>query len=238
MSAPSVFVFTELYESPNIIEASKLPEVAPYYSLLQIFMYGTYKDYQDNISQLPALNDKQTKKLKQLSIATLSESCQTLPYDSLQHYLDIPTVRELEDLVIDAFYQGILTGKLDQRQRQLQVMFSMGRDLRSDQLDKTMAALASWQASTYRLLGSMDAKIANLQESIQANEQSREEYNTKIEQLRQDVRANTNLKKMDISVGDDSKKKGYSGEYGTSPDYSNEHVKKSRGSKRFMVGRP
>jgi COP9 signalosome complex subunit 7 len=132
-------------------------------------------------------------------------------------------------LIIDAFYQGILTGKLDQRQRQLQVMKSMGRDLRPHQLDETMQALASWSVSTTRLLGSLDAKIASLQESIQLNNQAQEEHNQKIEQLRKDIRANTNLKKMDVTVregGDESKKKGYNnGDY-ASPDYNNERVKK------------
>jgi COP9 signalosome complex subunit 7 len=136
-------------------------------------------------------------------------------------------VRELEDLIIDAFYQGILTGKLDQRQRQLQVMYSMGRDLRPQQLTETMNALAAWSTSTTRLLGAMDAKIANLQEAVQINDQANEEYANQIEQLRRDIRANSNLKKMDISSVDDSmvKKKGYSGEY-ASPDYNNERVKK------------
>lgn len=45
LSAPGVYIFMELYESPNLVEASKLPEVAPYYSLLAIFLYGTFKDY-------------------------------------------------------------------------------------------------------------------------------------------------------------------------------------------------
>ncbi|KAG1098770.1 hypothetical protein G6F42_017937 [Rhizopus arrhizus] len=217
------------------MQASTLAEVAPYYRLLEIFLYGTFKDYQENSTQLPALNENQTKKLKLLSIATLSETQQTLSYDLLQSYLDIPTVRELEDLVIDAFYQGILTGKLDQRQRQLQVMYSMGRDLRPQQLNETMNALAAWSYSP----SALDAKIANLQETVQINQQANEEYNNQIEQLRRDIRANSNLKKMDISPVDESiaKKKGYTGEY-ASPDYNNERVKKSRGSKRFMVGRP
>ncbi|CEP17249.1 hypothetical protein [Parasitella parasitica] len=230
LNAPGVYVFTELYECPNVIEASSLAEVAPYYKLLEIFLYGTFKDYQENSPQLPALSENQVRKLKLLSIATLSKTQQTLSYDLLQAYLDIPTVRELEDLIIDAFYQGILTGKLDQRQRQLQVMYSMGRDLRPQQLSEIINALASWASSTTRLLGALDAKIANLQESVQANEQSNEEYTNQIEQLRRDIRANSNLKKMDISPVDDLK--GYSREY-ASPDYNNERVKK-----RFMVGRP
>lgn len=137
--------------------------------------------------------------------------------------MNIPTVRDLEDLIIEAFYQGIFTGKLDQRQRQLQVMFSMGRDLRPQQLDETITALGSWSVSTSRLLGSMDAKIASLQETVQLNDQARDQYQSKIDQLRLDIRANSNLKKMDLTM-DESKKKGYSADYG-SPDY-NERVKK------------
>ncbi|KAI8059917.1 uncharacterized protein B0P05DRAFT_558118 [Gilbertella persicaria] len=235
LSAPGVYVFTELYELPNVVEASNLPEVAPYYTLLSIFMYGTFKDYEESQTQLPALNEAQTRKLKQLSIATLSESQQTLPYDILQTYLNIPTVRELEDLIIDGFYQGIFTGKLDQRHGQLQVMYSMGRDLRPQQLKETINALAAWSVSTSRILGALDAKIASLQDNVRENEQAQEDYLNRVEQLRRDVRANTNLKKLDTM--DESmikKQKGFSGEY----DYTNERVKKSRGSKRFMIGRP
>lgn len=119
-----------------------------------------------------------------------------------------------------------MTGKLDQRQHQLQVMCSMGRDLRPHQLDETMQALASWSVSTSRLLGSLDAKIASLQESIQINNQAQEEHNQKIEQLRKDIHANTNLKKMDVTMSDETRKKGFNnGDY-ASPDYSNERVKK------------
>ncbi|KAI8327237.1 hypothetical protein BD560DRAFT_343062 [Blakeslea trispora] len=228
ISAPGVFVFTELYESPNVVQAASLPEVAPYYTLLRIFMYGTFKDYQENQAQLPPLNEAQTKKLKQLSIATLSESQQTLPYDLLQSYLDIPTIRELEDLMIDAFYQGIFTGKLDQQHGQLQVMSSMGRDLRPQQLKETMDALACWSISTSRLLGRLDAKIASLQDTVRENKQAEEDYQNKIEQIRKQVHANTSLKKVDMMPLDESmlkKQKGLANDY-ASPDYANERVKK------------
>lgn len=138
--------------------------------------------------------------------------------------MNIATVRELEDLIIEAFYQGIFTGKLDQRQRQLQVMYSMGRDLRPQQLEETMKALGAWSVNTSRLLGSMDAKIASLQETVQLNDQARDEYYNQIELLRNEIRANTNLKKMDMTL-DESKKKGYNVDY-NSPDYNNERVKK------------
>jgi hypothetical protein len=69
LDAPGVYVFSELYESPNVVQvrnnvdhvslysslffctvvgqqkASGLPEVKPYYALLELFLYGTYGEY-------------------------------------------------------------------------------------------------------------------------------------------------------------------------------------------------
>lgn len=177
----------------------------------------------ENMAQLPALNEAQEKKLKVLSITTLSESQQVLPYDMLQSYLDIPTVRALEDLIIDAFYQGVFSGKLDQRHRQLQVVNSIGRDVQFNNND-TLETLAAWGSHTTRLMAALDAKIASLQDTIQANEQAQEAYISKVEQLRRDIRENTtNLMKVSPTMDESAiKKKGYTGEH-ASPD---ERVKK------------
>ncbi|KAG0182642.1 hypothetical protein DFQ29_002974 [Apophysomyces sp. BC1021] len=219
LAAPGVYVFSELYEAPNVVEASTLPEVAPYYTLLRLFLYGTYGDYVANAAQLPSLNEVQLTKLKQLSIVSLSEESRTLSYDVLQKYLDIANVRVLEDLVIDAFYQGILVGKLDQRQRQLQVDYAMGRDLRPGQMDETMARLKQWSTNTHALLGALDDKIQSIQESTAASKNEREEYERKLEQLRKEIQSKKNA--------DDDQKKGRA-----------DMEDCRRGSKRFMVGRP
>ncbi|KAG0173342.1 hypothetical protein DFQ30_008215 [Apophysomyces sp. BC1015] len=144
LAAPGVYVFSELYEAPNVVE--------------------------------------------------------TLSYDVLQKYLDIANVRVLEDLVIDAFYQGILVGKLDQRQRQLQVDYAMGRDLRPGQMDETMARLKQWSTNTHALLGALDDKIQSIQESTAASKNEREEYERKLEQLRKEIQSKKNA--------DDDQKKG------------------------------
>lgn len=59
--------------------------------------------------------------------------------------LDIPTVRELEDFIItECFYSNILQGKLDQRQRCLQVHSTSSRDIKLQQLPELSSALAGW----------------------------------------------------------------------------------------------
>ncbi|KAG1140880.1 hypothetical protein G6F37_008725 [Rhizopus arrhizus] len=229
LNAPGVYVFTELYEAPNVVEASQLPEVAPYYNLLRIFLYGTFNDYQQQKANLPALTELQTKKLLQLTLVTLSESSQTLSYEILQRELNIPTVRELEDLIMDAMYNGLVTGKLDQRQRQLQVMKTIGRDLGPYQLDETMEALRAWSTQTSRLLGLLDAKIDYLKESVRDNEQAKLDYGHQLEEVRKEIRENTKnnitLPNEILQMDETSQKKAR--------DIYN--IRQSRGPKRLMV---
>lgn len=58
--------------------------------------------------------------------------------------MDITTIRELEDLIIDAMYQDVLKGRLDQKEQQLELEYTMGRDIRPGQLEQLLAALKSW----------------------------------------------------------------------------------------------
>lgn len=69
---------------------------------------------------------------------------QILPYADLLKALDMPTIRELEDLIIDAIYLDILRGKLDQKEQQLEVEYTMGRDLEPGKLEEVLAALHNW----------------------------------------------------------------------------------------------
>ena len=74
-----------------------------------------------------------------------SVSVQSIPYEELMQQLDIANIRELEDLLItDCFHQGIITGRLDQRQNRLEVLDSVGRDVRPSQLQTIIDALSTW----------------------------------------------------------------------------------------------
>lgn len=72
---------------------------------------------------------------------------QILPYADLLQSLQMPTIRDLEDLIIDAIYLDILRGKLDQNEQQLEVEYTMGRDLEPGKVEDLLAALKSWSVS-------------------------------------------------------------------------------------------
>ena len=56
----------------------------------------------------------------------------------------MPNIRELEDLIIDAIYLDIVRGKLDQREQQLEVEYTMGRDLEPGKLEQLLVSLQNW----------------------------------------------------------------------------------------------
>jgi COP9 signalosome complex subunit 7 len=50
----------------------------------------------------------------------------------------------LEDLIIDAMYLDIMQGKLDQKEQQLEIEYTMGRDLEPKKVQELLEALQSW----------------------------------------------------------------------------------------------
>lgn len=80
---------------------------ANYLNTLNVFAYGTYKQYLENRSNLIELTDVMKKKLKHLTIVTMAISDKCIAYSDLLEQLDIGCVRELEDLIIESIYAGL-----------------------------------------------------------------------------------------------------------------------------------
>jgi len=168
-SAPGVFVFAELLELPNIQELAKSETHGAFYSLLQLFSYRTFPDYIQHKDSLPPLNQAQITKLKHLSIVSFAMDRRILPYADLLQALQMPTIRDLEDLIIDAIYLDILRGKLDQKEQQLEVEYTMGRDIEPGKMEDLLAALKNWASTTSAVLTSLDDQLASLASQTAAN---------------------------------------------------------------------
>jgi len=87
-------------------------------------------------SKYGKLNPAQIKKLKMLTIASLGSKSSELTYDRLSKSLDVNNVRELEDLILDTIYEGLLFAKLDQAGKIVQVDHSIGRDVKKRAIGK------------------------------------------------------------------------------------------------------
>lgn len=95
-------------------------------------------------SSLPRLSPNQITKLRHLSLLSFAMQRRILPYSDLLSALEISNIRELEDLIIDAIYLDILRGKLDQKEQQFEVEYTMGRDIEPQSLGNLLGALQDW----------------------------------------------------------------------------------------------
>ena len=129
---PGMIAFEELSELPAVraLQDSDSEECRKYFKLLTIFRHGTWSTYRSSQSELPELSPAQEVKLRQLSLISLAEQKKVLPYSVLQEELQLSQVRDIEDFLIDCMVLGLLNGKLDQKQRHLEVEYSKARDVR------------------------------------------------------------------------------------------------------------
>ena len=56
----------------------------------------------------------------------------------------MPTIRELEDLIIDGIYLDLISGRLDQKYQQLEVEYALGRDVEEEKVSVLLDSLREW----------------------------------------------------------------------------------------------
>lgn len=99
----------------------------PLYRTLEVFSYGTLNDLPKEVNLPPAA----LRKLRQLSLISLAgsnTSSRQLPYSDVMQSLGIDSVRELEDVVIDAVYNKLFKARLDSKGQFIEVDDWASRD--------------------------------------------------------------------------------------------------------------
>ncbi|THH10591.1 hypothetical protein EW145_g1217 [Phellinidium pouzarii] len=199
-SAPGVFVFSELLEMPNIQELRRtrtavqlwtctVSVAAPALCLrnmrgllqcVKVVLLSARRTSTNGLSlpdssdSLPSLSQAQLTKLRLLTILSLALDRRILPYDLLLRMLRIPTIRELEDLIIDGIYLDLMRGKLDQKEQQFEVEYITGRDLGPGKVESLLLALREWANTTSSTLATLDAQIARLASQTEAERRESE----------------------------------------------------------------
>ena len=93
----------------------------------------------------------------------------------------MPDVRTLEDLIIDAIYAGILSGRLDQKDQKLHVEGCIGRDVRGKaELTQLLAYLESWSQSTKTALTSLEQQIEAIQSTDHRKLKSQQQHESQL----------------------------------------------------------
>lgn len=135
----------------------------------------------ENEAQLIQLTPAMRKKLQHLTIVSLAIKNKCIPYSELLEELDIKNVRILEDLIIEAIYADVIHGKLDQKNKQLETDYAIGRDIRKGDVTEIVSTLQQWSDSCETILSCLEAQIDR------ANAEKRKRVKHK-EQIEQEVR--------------------------------------------------
>jgi len=215
LNAPGVYVFGELLVTPSV-QQLETTEHKPYLELLKVFAHGNYSVYKANASVLPPLSPQMILKLKQLTIVSLSTEHKVIPYTVLLQHLDIQNVRELEDLVIECVYTGLIRGKLDQKHKQLEVDFAIGRDIRPGEIDEMMSVLANWVQRSDTLIATIMEKVNYASTVQEINRKERSEFEQKLEAVKVTLKATSDAEMMQGTDAYDSQ------------EYLDERARKSR----------
>lgn len=180
LSSKKVFVVGELLAMDNI-QALRGTEFEAHLRLLELFAYGTYSEYQAAKDQLPELNSNMKEKLRALSIVSLAHTKKQVTYTELQQELAITNVRELEDLIIDTIYAGLVDGKLDQANGMLNVRSAIARDVRPEEVGEMIQKLTQWGSDMEQLIAALDKNMAHVNEARQEETKLRQEVRAKVE---------------------------------------------------------
>jgi len=161
LNDPEVYVFGEVVENDNVKSLSTSDDNSKKsYSLLELFAYGKYSDFKGKEKELPALTDQQLSKLRHLTIISMAQKKRELAYTDLMSELGLPSVHDVESLIISSVYHGILVGKLNSEKQQLVVETTLGRDVRPHEIDVMIKSLADWQKQSALVLKNLEERVA------------------------------------------------------------------------------
>uniref|UniRef100_A0A7S4EW34 PCI domain-containing protein n=2 Tax=Chrysotila carterae TaxID=13221 RepID=A0A7S4EW34_CHRCT len=106
----------------------------------------------------------------------------TLSVRSFAVLLQVSSLRQLEDLLIECFYEGLLQGKLDQQAGQLDVHYCIGRDIHPSDIESMCETLGQWHHNSVQMLTLMSEKLESYKEQCDAQRLQALELEQKIEQ--------------------------------------------------------
>ena len=140
-----------------------------HYQTLQLFAFDTYKKHKESPQKYIDMKPQQIKKLKMITIADMASHSKVLDYEDLMRVLDIKDLRELEDLIIDCIYNELLKGQLDQKNKQLHVEHTYGRDMRNQDLDAMLNKLSQWDAQLEHTQHVIEKQIQDCNQNVLNN---------------------------------------------------------------------
>lgn len=181
-----VFVFGELLDCPNV-KALDGTEYQGTLELLRIFAFGTYPEYKARQSELGELTANQKRKLQMLTLVSMATKEKLIKFSDLEVALDIHDARALEDLIIEAVYQNLIVGKMDQESRCLMVESCACRDCKDEDIDYIIETLTGWEDSAQNMIKALDKAVQYSHDTYQKQLAAREATENLVQATRESL---------------------------------------------------
>ena len=173
---PDIYGFDEFLRLDSL-KSSLQQDHSLLLSTLELFAYGTLSDYESQRSRFIPLSPAARRKLQLLTLASLAIHARILPYGLLLEQLQIESVRELEDLIIDGIYAQVIRGKLDQLNSRLNVEYVIARDVNSTAFNRMEDVLDKWCLNCAALLNVLKYEARNANEKKKKSLDEQDKYN-------------------------------------------------------------
>ena len=173
LADPSIYKFSEFLDIENV---QKLGGSNKYLKSLKLFAYENYEDYKNNSKEYIALNEKQLKKLKMLSVITMAGKSKTLSYLKLSKDLDIANKKDLEDILLELIYNRLINATLDEKNKVVYVEWTFGRDTKKEDVDEMVEKLELWVEKMKKVEMNVERHINDLDNSLMRSKQDKREF--------------------------------------------------------------
>lgn len=190
LASKRIFVFGELLRMPNV-QALKGSDQEPYLKLLEVFCFGRCSEYRS--LSLPALSEAQSQKLRLLSVLSLCRERRELAYEVLSEEIGAESTRELEDVLIEAIYLGLVSGKMDQRARIFRVSRAASRDVKIGDVSTLRKHLEQWAQTAAALSAALEENRQIGSDARQAEAHHSKAFSTAVDDLEFSLKDQPNL---------------------------------------------
>ena len=123
-----------------------------------------------------------------ISVADHAQKSKVLHYADLMKDLELETVRELEDLIIDCIYNELISGQLDQLKQQFHVVSCYGRDLRPQDIGLALSKLEAWDLQLQEAQKFIESRIvSDCNTNVKSNYERQVKEQGDVEKRRKEV---------------------------------------------------
>ncbi len=120
-------------------------------------------------------------------------------------------MRELEDLLIDCMYQELIRGKLEQKSKFFEVYETIGRDIKTTDIDSMITVLKKWTDTSDQILKALQQNTERALSVFEVHRQQSQDFNDRVDELTKTIKASLDINDMDPhghGMDDDFGKRG------------------------------